>query len=386
MKDEQSLITQRNPEFRRITTNCEQQWLYQSGEEGIIYSGKQNRLAGLDAAGLLAYKAFDTGASLDDLQLAAGTSPASAHALREIFALSRGEFPQSLEGNEPQKWPALATRVNANVQVYGIPMLVECPQDGPEALCRDCFLSCPSTTLPARFNLRLHRRAQAWSISVNGQEAFPSIQNVQAGLGMLHAVRSLLYDEAEYDITFHAAMVADSSHGIMLCAPRESGKSTLAAYLAAQGFALITDEPALLRLDTASISRVETPISLKEGAWRLLEGEWPQLANAPVHVRSDGMRIKLLHPSQGRVTGSPQKLTHVVFSKYASGAAPRCETLSPIYTLTLLNKGGMLLGKQLDKEKFEQFLRLICATPAFFVEYSSLKEANLLVQALIKES
>lgn len=387
MKDEQGLfspraVKKRNPDFRCIATNRKQQWLYQTGEEGIVYSERQNRIAGLDAAGLLAYRAFDAGAGLDDLPVAAGAGPAGVRVLRKIFALSRGRFPQSVKANRPPKWPALAAQVIANVQIHGIPIRVECSQNSSEALCRDCFLSCPHTTQFARFRFRLHHTATSRSISINDHAVFPLLQSDQAGLGMLHAVRSLLYDEAEYDVAFHAAMVADSRRGIMLCAPRESGKSTLAAYLAAQSFTLVTDEPALLRLDTASISPVETPISLKEGAWKLFEDEWPALADAPVHVRSDRVRIKLLHPSLDRVAGSPQRLTHIVFSKYAPSTAPRLETLSPVHTLTRLNNGGMLLGRLFNKDKFEQFLRLICATPAFVVEYSTLKEANLLLQRL----
>lgn len=391
MKDEQGLsspkaVRKQNPDFRCISTSCRQQWLYQTGEEGIVYSEGQNRIAGLDAAGFLAYRAFDAGASLNDLPVVAGAGPTGVRVLRKIFALSRGRFPQSVEANEQRKWPALAAQVNANVQVHGIPIRVECFQDISEALCQDCFLSCPHTTQFARFRLRLHHTATSLSISINDQAVFPLIQSDQAGLGMLHAVRSLLYDEAEYDVAFHAAMVADSRHGMMLCAPRESGKSTLTAYLAAQGFTLVTDEPALLLLDTASISPVETPISLKEGAWKLFEDEWPELADAPVHVRSDRVRIKLLHPSLDRVARYPQRLTHIVFSKYAPSGARSFRMLSPVHTLTRLHNGGMLLGRLFNKDKFEQFLRLICATPAFVVEYSSLKEANLLLQQLLNES
>lgn len=340
-------------------------------------------MAGLDAAGLLAYKAFDAGASPDDLQFAAGTNSKSAIALQEIFALSQGQFSESPEDEAPREWPPLASPPNANMQVYGIPMLVECAQAGTKDLCRDCFLNWPNMAQTARFHLRLRPEGASWALYVNDQNMFPTVHDEQTGLGMLHAVRSLLYDKAEYDIAFHAAMVADLTHGVMLCAPRESGKSVLAAHLAAQGFSLVSDEPTLLRLNTASISPVEMPISLKESAWELFRDEWPQLIHAPIHVRSDGVRIKLLHLSQDRLAGTARRLTQIVFSKYSPSATPQLEALSPICKLTLLNEGGMVLGKRLNKDKFEQFLRLICAVPAFIAEYSSLQEAVQLIQQVL---
>lgn len=376
-----------------MATACEQQWLYQLGDEGIVYSEAQNRIAGLDAAGLLAYRAFDAGAGLHDLQAFSTASQNSQAAelapdpiLDTIFALSRGRFPEAQDREERRDWPALEFPQGATVEVHRIPMLVECPQEALRTLCNDCFKSCPASTRPARFHLRIVRAGTSWAISANGREIFASVQDEQIGLGLLHAVRSLLYDEAPYDVAFHAAMIADSRHGIMLCAPREFGKSTLSAYLSAHGFDLVSDEPALLSLDTSSISPVEMPISLKEGTWRILENEWPQLTDAPIHVRSDGRRIRLLHLPHDRAAHTPRRLTHIVFPKYSPSSPASLEALSPIRRLTLLNEGGMLLGKQLTKDKFEHFLRLICATPAFLAHYGSLQEAAGMIASIVNAS
>jgi len=194
-----------------------------------------------------------------------------------------------------------------------------------------------------------------------------------------------LYDEAQYDVAFHAAMVANNEHGILLCAPRECGKSTLAAHLAANGFALVSDEPSLLCLDTICISPVEMPISLKEGAWNILATEWPQLTDARIHTRSDGQKIKLLHPSQGGMARTPKRLTHIIFPRYSASSSARVEALSPIQQLALLNEGGMLLGRRLNKDMFERFLSLMCATPAFAIYYSSLQQAEQMVQRILSD-
>jgi len=380
-----------NPQFRCMSTAREGQWLYQFGEEGIIYSEAQNRIAGLDAAGVLAYQAFDAGASLHHLQMVGDAGPgsfAAEQALNTIFALSQGRFPETQESEERRDWPALFSAPCANVEVHGIPMLVEC-DEALSVLCMDPFLSCPASTQPARFHLQVHRSGTTLAISVNGRDIFFLVRDEQIGLGMLHAVRSLLYAEAPYDAAFHGAMLAGAQHGVMLCGPREFGKSTLAAYLAAHGFRLVSDEPSLLHLQTASISPsasispIEMPVSLKEGTWSILEGDWPQLIDAPVHVRSDGRRIKLLHPSRNHAAHAPQPLTHIVFPKYSPSSPARLEELSPIRRITLLNEAGMLLGKQLNKDKFEQLLTLICATPAFTAHYPSLQAASQILQQIL---
>jgi hypothetical protein len=167
---------------------------------------------------------------------------------------------------------------------------------------------------------------------------------------------------------------------MMLCAPRESGKSTLTGYLVARGFDLLADEPTLLHLDTGSVSPLHFPVSLKEGSWDVLGPEWPQLARAPVHVRSDRMKIRLLHPPN--LPALPRRLTHIIFPEYSPSSAGYVERLSPLRSLNFLNEGGMLLASQLKRDTFEAFLRLIMNTPAYAMQYASLEMAEQIMDDL----
>src|SRR5277367_5864993 len=97
-------IMEQGSEFCCLATACDQQWLFKVGENGILYSQKQNRIAGLNAGGLLTYRAFDAGASLQDLREVAG-SPAAVDALDTIFALSQGRFPEPQEAEQRRDWP-----------------------------------------------------------------------------------------------------------------------------------------------------------------------------------------------------------------------------------------------------------------------------------------
>jgi hypothetical protein len=368
--------------LRRIATACPGQWLYLFADGGVVYSETQNRFAGLAPAGISAYRAFDAGARIEDLRRFSdpGSSSAAAYeGLEAIQALSQGIFPSEESRIE---WPVLDHPVTANIEIHGIPVLLEHPTGPLENLCRDYFKNCPSSTQPARYHLYAQHRGDGWAVYGNGRELLSFLRDEQLGLGFLHAARSLLYAGADYDVAFHAAMVADGDHGIMLCAPRESGKSTLAAYLIARGFGLLTDEPALLHLDTCSVSSLCLPVSLKEGSWTVLQHEWSQPASAPIHVRSDGMKIRLLYPPLS-FSAPFGRLTHIIFPEYNSSSVTHIERLSPLHTLSLLNEGGMLLTPHLARDTFEAFLRLVCETPAYIFRYDSLQEADRLIDKVI---
>jgi hypothetical protein len=217
---------------------------------------------------------------------------------------------------------------------------------------------------------------------VNGREFLTLEREHQIGQGLMHAARALLYAEGDYDIAFHAAMVARGNRGIMLCAPRECGKSTLAAYLVAQGFELLADEPALLHIDTWSVQALRLPLSLKQGSWSSLTERWPQLAEAPVHVRSDGTKLCLAHPADEHRSTAARRVTQLVFPQYRASSVPHAESLLPLHTLQLLSEGGMLFAKHFRRDGFEAFLKWVCLTPAYKLEYASLQEAYTLLRQI----
>ena len=376
-----------NPGLQCINSACLRQSLYLLDGGGVVYSETENRFVGLNAAGVSAYRAFAEGADVRSLRECCDEhnfSSPGADGLDVIHALSQGIFPDE---NPREEWPLLEQPRNANIEIHGIPVLLEWPTGPLEDLCRDYFRNCLATTRLARCHLHAQPGDGGWTIRVNGHAFLSQLRDEQLGLGFLHAARSLLYAEAKYDVAFHAAMVADDNQGILLCAPRESGKSTLTASLVARGFNLLTDEPALLHLDTSAVSSLLLPVSLKEGSWEILHREWPQLKEAPVHMRSDGVRLRLLHPPQMRFSARPQRLTHFVFPEYNPSLPAHVEQLSPLRTLGLLNEGGMILAKHIDRVRFEAFLNLVCITPAHTIRYASLEEAiQILPQISIEDS
>jgi len=364
---------------------CPGQWLYLLGDEGVVYSEARRRFAGLDAAGVSAYRAFDAGAQVEELRSIGdvfGSSAHSADGLEAIHALAQGIFPDDDSANQPQEI-CLNTNVsgatyeaNAEIEIHGIPISIGCSAGPWEELCRDCFTNCNASDKPAQWHLSAQSTGEAWAIYINDCKVFSMLHEQQLGLGLLHAARSLLSAEGRYDVAFHAAMVASGDCGVMLCAPRECGKSTLTAYLVTQGFEFLADEPAFLHLDTWSVSPLQLPISLKEGSWHALRKHWPQLDVAPVHSRSDGTRVRMVYPPHERCSSRPRRLTQIVFPRYAPSSSEEMESLAPIHTLRLLSEGGVLLAKHFTRADFEALLRFVLRTPAYRIQYASLEEAH----------
>jgi hypothetical protein len=376
----------KNCDLHRKDHTCLQQSMYPFDEGGVVYSETQNRFAGLDASGVLAYCAFEEGQDIQKFRECYERHESSSpfgDMLEAIQDLSRGIFPAE-EARE--EWPRLGYPLYANIEIGGIPVFVEYPAGPLGNLCRDYFLNCPATTSLAQCHLYARPEDDGWAVCANGQALLSQLRDEQLGLGFLHAARALLYAKAEYDVAFHAAMVADNDRGLLLCAPRESGKSTLSASLMVRGFELLTDEPALLHLDSGSVSSLPFPVSLKEGSWTELGKEWPQLSESPIHIRSDGVRLRLLHPPQTRFSTWPRCLTHFVFPKYNPTHPAHMEKLSPLQTLGLLNEGGLILATHMDMGKFEAFLKLVCRVPAFAIQYASPEEAFQMVRQISAEN
>ena len=375
------------PDFECVSCACQRQWLYLLGNEGVVYSETRRRFVGLDAAGVAAYRALDAGVPIEDLKLVGGRSDAASDArLEAVCALTQGIFPADQAADEPQEeWfdraPTVSTRqACVNIKVHGLAISIVYPPGPWEEICRDCFRECAVSDQPSSWFISAQPAEGGWEIYLNDRRFYSLRNEHQLGLGLMHAVRSLLYAKGDYDVAFHAAMVANDDCGIMLCAPRESGKSTLAACLTARGFGLLADEPALLHLKDWSVSPLHMPISLKEGSWSILQRHLPQVADAPVHLRSDGAKLLMVYPPPQHRAMRSRRLTHIVFPRFAPLSPPEFETLSFLQTLCLLSEGGMHFAKQFTHEDFETLLHSLVRTPSYRLQYTSLEEALQMLQ------
>jgi len=123
---------------------------------------------------------------------------------------------------------------------------------------------------------------------------------------------------------------------LLLPAPPGSGKSTLCAALVARGWRLLSDELALIDMETGMLLPLPRPISLKNQSIRIIAGFWPEAQMS--EVVHDTLKGDVVHvqPPERDVAGKATRATPgwIVLPHYEAGAPTR---------LTSLGKGKALM-------------------------------------------
>jgi hypothetical protein len=126
-----------------------------------------------------------------------------------------------------------------------------------------------------------------------------------------------------YLTPIHAACVALSGHGVLLCGDSEAGKSSLAYACAREGWTYISDDASYLirTLDSNVVIGNPHRIRLRESAPQL----FPELHNHPVRLRARGDRsIEVATASQANlITAQDSSIDYVIFLKRQISGAPR---------------------------------------------------------------
>ena len=146
------------------------------------------------------------------------------------------------------------------------------------------------------------------------QQAFPMIE---WGLNWCVAAHAHQY------LTIHAAVIERDGRAAVLPAPPGSGKSTLCAGLIQRGWRLLSDELALLDMDTGLIHGMARPVSLKNASIAAIRAFAPEaVMTSPVPDTAKGT-VSLLQPpaTSVRRVREPTRAAWVVLPTYEAGAA-----------------------------------------------------------------
>ena len=135
---------------------------------------------------------------------------------------------------------------------------------------------------------------------------------------------NLLYDQQETDWigTFHASTVCNSKEAIMIIGDSGNGKSTLSALLMANGIDVLADDFTPLSAINQEVYRFPSGISVKEGAFEILEEMFPEFEQLPIHPStSKNVNLKFIPP----VNNFENSILHVpckkvVYVKYDTTA------------------------------------------------------------------
>jgi len=374
--------------------------LHRIGEEGLLLDPKGRRLYALNPSATFIWS-----------RLTSGSSPEEAsRSLSEEFALPR-ETAASFVGGILQQYAVLDSRAP--------PLSLEMPLAG--ARCHDGPIAGERVRayrlLDSIFRLHfatahlfdsVHSLLEPLAVPGGGGGGDDvDVAILAAHDGILIVVDRQVVGEAEGPATLavavracltqlaaarsggfcivHAGALRRNGAALLLPGDAGSGKSTLSAGLAMQGFEMMCDDTTLLLGEPLAVRSMPSGLCLKRGACAVLEGRLAGLRSLPEHERSDGQRARYLMPRRDlswAASDAVAAVRWIVFPRYHRDARTELRPLARHEALARLLHGVCFLSGTLDAATLERFIAWIAPIDCFDLPLASLDDATALLDEL----
>lgn len=172
----------------------------------------------------------------------------------------------------------------------------------------------------------------------DGQPAFAPLPADHAFTMIEWGLNWCVAAHAHQFLIIHAAVIERCGRAVLLPAPPGSGKSTLCAGLVQRGWRLLSDELALIDMETGLVRGMARPVNLKNASIEVLRAFAPEaVMTRPVPDTLKGT-VSLMQPPQDSVrrVREPALPTWVVLPKYLRGSAAMLEPHSRARTFLLM--------------------------------------------------
>ena len=182
------------------------------------------------------------------------------------------------------------------------------------------------------------KETNCWDIFSNTTSVFTDVSTESVLPHLLQLVFDLSCKALSQYFLFHAAVISKVSKAVLFPANVGSGKTTLAAMLAKQGFQFFSDELAVIDVETMQVRPFTMPMSIKPGSLTVLAQEYPELETLANHFRPDGKVVRYLQPPTESLpeTDSTATVSALVFPHYNEGDGNYFMSLSKEETLQRL--------------------------------------------------
>ena len=211
---------------------------------------------------------------------------------------------------------------------------------------------------------------------VDGESMFSPLPLAQAfpifEWGLNWCVSSRAHDH----LVLHAAVVERSGMAAILPAPPGSGKSTLCAALVNNGWRLLSDELALVRLADGMLVPVPRPVSLKNASIGIVRDYIPgAVLSQAVHATSKGS-VAHLRPTPDSIQRADAlaRPAWVIFPKFEAGADVQLEAVYGADTFMRLAENAFNYPV-LGVAGFDALAGLVDGCAAYSFSYSRLDDA-----------
>jgi hypothetical protein len=204
---------------------------------------------------------------------------------------------------------------------------------------------------------------------------------------LVPAVKSALtmaaVNRLDFAVYLHAAMLRRGNGALLLPAPPQSGKTTLAAVLAKAGFDYSTDEVTLLERDTLMARGASVALTVKESGWLLLQPLYPDLATLPAHRRADGKIVKYVPPCDAVIAEAAACPVHwIVLPRYMPGGPNELRPLSHSEGFRRLMDECLALRLAFDATQTRRLIQWVAGIEFYTLTFDNLDIATRLLITL----
>jgi hypothetical protein len=191
-----------------------------------------------------------------------------------------------------------------------------------------------------------------------------------------------------FALDLHAAVLRFEEACLLLPAAPGSGKTVLAATLAQNGFAYLSDEVAILD-SSFEVRGIPLCLTVKPEGFEVLRPLYPELAFLPEHRRGDGRSVRYLPPpiSPGdHALDRHWPVRWVVFPRYRQGVPTRLEPIGRVAALRRLLEECLALRLALDHEKVALLVAWLAGIECFSLSSADPDEAVSLLRRMCEGS
>jgi len=194
---------------------------------------------------------------------------------------------------------------------------------------------------------------------------------------------SLEHPERPLLAACHAAAVSREGRSVLIPGGSGIGKSTLTAFLVANGFAYLADDTIAIGDQGTALLPLPTCLSIKAGSWPLLEPLYPVLQRLATLHRY-GRSIRYLEPRGNyELLQAAAAPSAIVFPAYSAGEATRLTRVPPVQTMINLLGAHARLSSPGSGAKLAELVRFVERTPAYRLSYGELTGAMNALDGLL---
>jgi hypothetical protein len=330
----------------------------------VIYDAGEKRLFALNTSAAFVWQAIRDGDTRPTIrsELAAAFELADNEAESWIdqvlvsFAQAMHQDDATAPDRDQTAWPAVSTPLTGtDYTLLGQTVRISAPDAALELI--DSMIGhlrrSRSDRYPGSADLSISIEAKGRDFAVSGtRDRTEVIEPKKLVAEVERRIVEDLIPQVPHFLAFHAALLQVRGHAVLFPAPAGSGKTTLSAALAGEGWSYMTDEMALL---DRSLTWQGLPFlpCIKAENYPLIEALHPGLRDVVEHDRF-GRRVKFLPlpVHTGKVAVST-----VVFPEYGAEAEGSLKALQPLDGLQRLLMQCMYVPPGFSTDDIPNLLR-----------------------------